>query len=129
MDAPLPGWTPRFPGERPAPRMGERGVRRSGSVRSGGGLGRTAQLGGPVRRRPRGLGFDTITLLVPHPPRDHGQALRIAARIATRCPDALQQSDVETWVESGRKLVDRPVWHRWFDGLPPAPALDRRARY
>jgi hypothetical protein len=30
-------------------------------------------------------------------------------------PDALWQSDVETLEESGRKLLDRPVWHVWFD--------------
>ncbi len=62
-----------------------------------------------------GLGFDTMTLLVPHPPVDEQQGLLIAAEIAAFCPDALWQGHATTIAGLARLLVDVPVWHLWFD--------------
>jgi hypothetical protein len=62
-----------------------------------------------------GLGFDTLTLLVPHPPVDERQALPIAAEIAALCPDALWQGPATTLSELARTLVGQPVWRLWFD--------------
>lgn len=51
-----------------------------------------------------GLGFDTLTLLVPHPPGDERHALPIAAEIAALCPDALWQGPASTLSELARTL-------------------------
>jgi hypothetical protein len=56
-----------------------------------------------------GLRFDTLTLLVPHPPVDERQALPIAAEIAALCPDALWQGPASTLAELARSLVGQPV--------------------
>ena len=62
-----------------------------------------------------GLGFDTLTLLVPHPPVDERQAAPIAAEIAALCPDALWQGPATTIAGLARTLVGQPVWRLWFD--------------
>jgi hypothetical protein len=75
-----------------------------------------------------GLGFDTLTPLVPHPPVDERQALPIAAEIAALCPDALWQGPAATLSElapsesSGR----RPPTVRTAS-TAPAPARQRTA--
>jgi hypothetical protein len=61
------------------------------------------------------LGFDTLSLLVPHPPVDEHQALPIAAEIAALCPDALWQGPGGTLAELARTLVGQPIWRLWFD--------------
>lgn len=62
-----------------------------------------------------GLGFDTVTLLVPDPPVDERRALPIAAEIAALCPDALRQGSAATLEEMARLLVGLRVWRLWFD--------------
>jgi hypothetical protein len=62
-----------------------------------------------------GLGFDTLTLLVPHPPVDEEQAAPIAAEIAALCPDTLRHGAADTLGGLARLLVDEPVWKQWFD--------------
>ena len=70
------------------------------------------------------LRFATLTLLVPHPPRDVPEALPIAAELAALCPDVLSQDgpvDGFGYLSGGtlaglaRVLVDRPVWTLWWD--------------
>jgi hypothetical protein len=71
-----------------------------------------------------GLGFATLTVLVPHPPADEPEALRIAAELAALCPDVLSEDgpvDGFGYLAGGtvaglaRALVDRPVWTLWWD--------------
>ncbi len=70
-----------------------------------------------------GLGFATVTLLVPRPPVSHDDALRVAAEVAAFCPDALWQPDSYdtptqrecTLAAIARELVREPVWRLWFD--------------
>ena len=71
-----------------------------------------------------GLGFATLTLLVPHPPEDEEEALPIAAELAALCPDVLSEDgpvDGFGYVAGGtieglaRALVHRPVWTLWWD--------------
>jgi hypothetical protein len=71
-----------------------------------------------------GLGFATLTLLVPRPPADESEALPIAAELAALCPDVLSQDgplDGFGYLAGGtiaglaRVLVDRPVWTLWWD--------------
>ena len=69
-----------------------------------------------------GLGFATLTVLVPHPPQDEAHALRVAAEIAAFCPDALWQGSDGAWLGSddtiaglSRLLRTRSVWRLWFD--------------
>ncbi|PDP84511.1 hypothetical protein CQJ94_27985 [Glycomyces fuscus] len=63
-----------------------------------------------------GMGFATLTLAVAAPPADTGQALRVAAEHFAFCPDNLWQDpahrDLRTYAGT---LVDRPVWHFWWD--------------
>jgi hypothetical protein len=53
-----------------------------------------------------GLGFDTLTLLIPHPPVDEHRALPIAAEIAALCPDALWQGPATTLSGLARSCVE-----------------------
>lgn len=71
-----------------------------------------------------GLGFATLTLLLPHPPADEAEALPVAAELAALCPDVLSEDGpVEAfgYVAGGtiaglaRVLVGRPVWKLWWD--------------
>ncbi|SFE51564.1 DUF4253 domain-containing protein [Blastococcus tunisiensis] len=71
-----------------------------------------------------GLGFATLTLLVPDPPEDESVALPVAAEIAALCPDVLSEDgpvDGFGYASGGtvsglaRLLVDRPVWRLWWD--------------
>lgn len=71
-----------------------------------------------------GLGFATLTLLVPHPPRDESEALPIAAELAALCPDVLAEDgpvDGFGYAAGGtvaglaELLVDRPIWKLWWD--------------
>jgi hypothetical protein len=71
-----------------------------------------------------GLGFATLTLLVPRPPRDGSEALPIAAEVAALCPDVLAEDgpvDGFGYAAGGTVaglaalLVDRPVWKLWWD--------------
>jgi hypothetical protein len=71
-----------------------------------------------------GLGFATLTLLVPHPPGDESEALPIAAELAALCPDVLSEDgpvDGFGYLSGGtvaglaRVVVDRPVWTLWWD--------------
>lgn len=71
-----------------------------------------------------GLGFATLTLLVPHPPADERAALPLAAELAALCPDVLSEDgpmDGFGYVAGGtiaglaRSLVDRPIWTLWWD--------------
>jgi hypothetical protein len=71
-----------------------------------------------------GLGFATLTLLVPHPPEDESEALPIAAELAALCPDVLAEDgpiDGFGYTAEGtvaglaRLLVNRPVWKLWWD--------------
>lgn len=71
-----------------------------------------------------GLGFATLTLLVPHPPADESEALPLAAELAALCPDVLSEDgpmDGFGYVAGGtvaglaRVLVDRPIWRLWWD--------------
>jgi hypothetical protein len=71
-----------------------------------------------------GLGFATLTLLVPHPPRNSAEALPIAAELAALCPDVLAEdgpvngfghSAGGTIAGLAELLVDRPVWKLWWD--------------
>lgn len=71
-----------------------------------------------------GLGFATLTLLVPHPPAEDAEALPIAAELAALCPDVLAEdgpADGFGYAAGGtiaglaRVLVDRPLWKLWWD--------------
>ena len=71
-----------------------------------------------------GLGFATLTLLIPYPPGDESDALPIAAELAALCPDVLAEDgpvDGFGYASGGtvaglaRLLVDRPVWRLWWD--------------
>ena len=71
-----------------------------------------------------GLGFATMTLLVPHPPEGEEQALPIAAELTAVCRDVLSWDgpvDGFGYLSGGtvrglaRLLVDRPVWRLWWD--------------
>jgi hypothetical protein len=71
-----------------------------------------------------GLGFATLTLLVPHPPADESEALPVAAEVAALCPDVLSEDgpvDGFGYASGGtvaglaRLLVDRSVWKLWWD--------------
>jgi hypothetical protein len=71
-----------------------------------------------------GLGFATLTVLVPHPPADEPEALPIAAELAALCPDVLSEDgpvDGFGYLAGGTVaglasvLVDRPVWTLWWD--------------
>ena len=71
-----------------------------------------------------GLGFATLTLLVPHPPATESEALPITAELAALCPDVLSQDgplDGFGYASGGtvaglaRVLVNRPVWTLWWD--------------
>jgi hypothetical protein len=70
-----------------------------------------------------GLGFATITLLVPRPPASDDDALRVAAEVAALCPDALWQPEAllpdpprDATLESmSRLLVRETLWRLWFD--------------
>ena len=71
-----------------------------------------------------GLGFATLTLLVPYQPADQSQALTIAAQLAALCPDVLAEdgpADGFGYASGGtveglaRLLVDRPFWKLWWD--------------
>jgi hypothetical protein len=71
-----------------------------------------------------GLGFATLTLLVPHPPRNGSEALPIAAELAALCPDVLAEDgpvDGFGYTAGGTiaglagLLVNRPVWKLWWD--------------
>ncbi|MDP5184426.1 DUF4253 domain-containing protein [Blastococcus sp. BMG 814] len=71
-----------------------------------------------------GLGFATLTLLVPHPPAEVSVALPVAAEMAALCPDVLAEDgplDGFGYTAGGtieglaRLLVDRPVWKLWWD--------------
>jgi len=71
-----------------------------------------------------GLGFATLTLLVPYPPADESEALPIAAELAALCPDALAEDgpvDGFGYTAGGtvaglaRLLVNRPIWRLWWD--------------
>ncbi|TQN42131.1 uncharacterized protein DUF4253 [Blastococcus colisei] len=71
-----------------------------------------------------GLGFATLTLLVPRPPRNESEALPIAAELAALCPDVLAEDgpvDGFGYAAGGtvaglaELLVDRPVWKLWWD--------------
>ncbi|WP_116450219.1 DUF4253 domain-containing protein [Blastococcus litoris] len=71
-----------------------------------------------------GLGFATMTLLVPRPPEEESVALSVAAEIASLCPDVLaQDGPVDGFgYEAGgtiaglaRLLVGRTSWTLWWD--------------
>ncbi|SHG42869.1 protein of unknown function [Geodermatophilus nigrescens] len=71
-----------------------------------------------------GLGFATVTLLVPHPPADEAEAHALAAELAALCPDVLaEDGPVDGFGLAGdgtlaglaRLLVGRPVWKLWWD--------------
>lgn len=71
-----------------------------------------------------GLGFATLTLLVPYPPEDESEALPIAAEMAALCPDVLAEDGPVngfgyaaggTIAGLARLLVNRPVWTLWWD--------------
>jgi hypothetical protein len=62
-----------------------------------------------------GLDFDTVTLVLAHPPQDAQQALRMAAEVAALCPDALWQVPEDTFEGMVRNLVRQPLWQLWFD--------------
>jgi hypothetical protein len=71
-----------------------------------------------------GLRFATLTLLVPHPPRNVSEALPVAAELAALCPDVLSQDGPVAafgYLSGGTLtglagvLVDRPVWTLWWD--------------
>lgn len=71
-----------------------------------------------------GLGFATLTLLVPHPPEGESEALPIAAELAALCPDVLAEDGPVHgfgYTAGGsvaglaRLLVNRPVWKLWWD--------------
>jgi hypothetical protein len=71
-----------------------------------------------------GLGFATMTVLLPHPPSDEAEALPIAAELAALCPDVLSEDgpiDGFGYVAGGtigglaRVLVGRCVWKLWWD--------------
>lgn len=71
-----------------------------------------------------GLGFATLTLLAPRPPRNQSEALPIAAELAALCPDVLAEDgpvDGFGYPSGGTVagladlLVDRPVWKLWWD--------------
>ncbi len=71
-----------------------------------------------------GLGFATLTLLVPHPPADESEALPIAAELAALCPDVLSEDgpvDGFGYASGGTiaglaaLLVDRRLWKLWWD--------------
>ena len=71
-----------------------------------------------------GLGFATLTLLVPYPPTDESEALPIAAELAALCPDVLAEDgpvDGFGYAAGGtvaglaRLLVNRPIWRLWWD--------------
>lgn len=69
-----------------------------------------------------GLGFATMTLLVPRPPTQTEDAVHLAAEVAAFCPDALWQPQ-EQWPYEPRDttlhalscLLRQPVWRLWFD--------------
>jgi hypothetical protein len=50
-----------------------------------------------------GLGFATITLLVPRPPTTDDDALRVAAEVAALCPDALWQPEAPCRIHPGTR--------------------------
>lgn len=71
-----------------------------------------------------GLGFATLTLLVPRPPSSESEALPIAAELAALCPDVLSEDGpVDGFgYEAGgtvaglaKILVDRTMWKLWWD--------------
>jgi hypothetical protein len=71
-----------------------------------------------------GLGFATLTVLVPYPPTDESTALRIAAELAALCPDVLAADgpvDGFGYAAGGtidglaRLLPNRSVWKLWWD--------------
>ena len=71
-----------------------------------------------------GLGFATLTVLVPHPPATESGALPVAAELAALCPDVLSEDgpvDGFGHVSGGtvaglaRVLVHRTVWTLWWD--------------
>jgi hypothetical protein len=62
-----------------------------------------------------GLGFDTLALLVPHPPADMQQALPVAAEVTALCRDAITQLRADSVESLARLLVGLPVWRLWFD--------------
>lgn len=60
------------------------------------------------------VGFDTLTLVLPHPPVGP-RAEWAAAEIVAFCPDALWQSGLDTVGEVAAQLAARPQWDLWFD--------------
>jgi hypothetical protein len=71
-----------------------------------------------------GLGFATLTLVVPRPPANESEALPIAAEVAALCPDVLSEdgpTDGFGYVAGGTVaglagvLVERSVWTLWWD--------------
>ncbi len=71
-----------------------------------------------------GLGFATLTLVVPRPPANESEALTIAAEVAALCPDVLSAdgpTDGFGYVAGGTVaglagvLVERSIWTLWWD--------------
>ena len=61
-----------------------------------------------------GLGFDTMTLLVRHPPVSPGHALAVAREHLAFCPDNVWQGagDLATYAE---EIEGESVWQFWWD--------------
>ena len=60
------------------------------------------------------IGFDTLTLTVGNPPRDHERALALAAEHFALCPDNIWQG-VGTLVAYAESLQQSRIWTFWWD--------------
>ncbi|WP_344599713.1 DUF4253 domain-containing protein [Streptomyces glaucus] len=62
------------------------------------------------------LGFDHLLLSVAAPPATLGEAAAVAAEHFAFCPGALRQGGGTTLAAyAGSQVLDRPVWHFWWD--------------
>jgi hypothetical protein len=61
-----------------------------------------------------GIGFDTLTLGVEHPPTDLKQALAVAAEHFAACPDNIYQG-VGSLQAYAKDLIGSHVWTFWWD--------------
>jgi hypothetical protein len=62
-----------------------------------------------------GLSFDTLTLLLPRPPRTESEAAGLAAELASLCPDELWVGHDADLGAMSRSLVGAAVRELWFD--------------